>query len=492
MNSGRRVWLRRSAIVTAALAVVGVPRFSGATTKSWIDTNGSWSVGTNWSGGAKPNGADFAVLSKTGNLIAIYDVTSGNLAVGSILIDNTMTVAQGSIAGTELDTGSIAIGGSGAGSYTLSTGTLAITSDDPFHRTVPISLRGTGGIGAGSLAPLAFGSVQVGGTAVGSLTLTNTGNYPLTVTTIDLTDAADFELAYASGPCAGATHCTVAQQAAGTLAIPVRCHPAARGALASQITLSTDGAPAQVTAQLTCNGVTPHLALGGASLAFGDVAVGTTASADLSVANTTAGTQLSFTVSQGSNQYALGCVAGCTCADDICTGAVGSTPATLRVTFAPTRVGAQPATVTFVTDDPDAPLTTVQATGTGTGPVFQRVAPTSGELSFLAALNRTSAPGIVTIANAGNAPLHITGAPFSGAAASALQITAPGGLPVTVAPGATVDFSVTCTPTWIGVRRTAQLTFTADAGTTTIIDITCSTLIQQPPNPNPDPPPVVQ
>lgn len=374
----------------------------------------------------------------------------------------------------------------------LQTGTLTVTSNDPFHATVPIHVRGTGGIGTGSLAPLAFGDVQVGGAATGSLTLTNTGSYTLTVTAIDLTDAADFELAYASGPCAGATHCTVAQQAVTTLAIPVRCHPAARGAFGSQITLSTDGAPAQVTAQLTCNGVTPHLALGGTPLAFGGVAIGSSASADLSVANTTAATQLSFTASQGSSQYALSCVAGCTCADDICTGTVGATPATLRVMFAPTQVGAQPANLTLVTNDPDAPVTTVQATGTGVGPVFQRVAPTSGALSFIAVVGRTSGPQIVTIGNAGNAPLHITGVPFSGAAASALQITAPGGLAVTVAPGATVDFSVTCTPTWNGQVRAAQLTFTADANPTTVVDITCRTLVAQPPNPNPDPPPVVQ
>jgi subtilisin family serine protease len=141
----------------------------------------------------------------------------------------------------------------------LQSGTLTLTSDDPFHPAVPLQLRGTGGIGTGSLAPLAFGDVQLGSAAVGSLTLTNTGSYPLTVTAIDLTDAADFELAYASGPCAGATHCAVAQQAATTLAIPVRCHPAARGAVTSQITLATDGAPAQVTAQeLAVSASSPH------------------------------------------------------------------------------------------------------------------------------------------------------------------------------------------------------------------------------------------
>ena len=163
------------------------------------------------------------------------------------------------------------------------------------------------------------------------------------------------------------------------------------------------------------------------------------------------------------------------------------------MTFAPTQIGAQPANVTVLTDDPDAPLTTLPATGTGIGPVFQRVAPASGELGFLAARDRTSTAQLVEIGNAGNAPLHITAAPFSGAAASALQIAAPGGLPVTVAPGATVDFSVTCTPTWIAQSRSAQLTFTADAGTTTIIDITCSTpTVALPPTPIPDPPPVVE
>jgi serine protease len=377
----------------------------------------------------------------------------------------------------------------------LQTGTLAITSNDPFHAAVPISLRGTGGIGAGALAPVAFGNVAVDSAALGAAVVTNTGNVALTVTAIDLTDATDFELAYPSGPCAGTTHCALSQQVATTLSIPVRCHPVARGTFASQITLTTDGAPAQVTGQLTCNGVAPHAVFSAPSLAFGEVAIGATASADLTIANTTAGTQLSFSVSQGSSQYALSCVSGCTCDDDICGGLVGATPATVRVSFAPTQVGAQPANVTFVTNDPDAPTTTLQATGTGTGPVFQRVAPASGELSFVAAVGGTSLAQTVEIANAGDAPLHITAAPLSGAAASAIQITAPGGLPVTVAPGAIVDFGVTCTPNWAGGSRAAQLTFTADAGATTIIDITCAQLMRKPipaPIPIPEPPPVTE
>jgi subtilase family protein/ASPM-SPD-2-Hydin domain-containing protein len=363
-------------------------------------------------------------------------------------------------------------------SYTASAigtqnGAIAISSNDPAHPSTSVSLSGSGGIGTGSLTSLAFGTVMVGASATGTLTLSNTGSFPLTVSAMDIADPADFAFAYPSGPCANAARCTTPLQVVTSLAIPVRCHPAGENAYSSLVTLTTDGSVAAVTASLTCTGAVPHIALTPASgVDLGTVRVGASASSEISVANTTAGTSLAFSVSQGSSQFNLSCAAGCTCADDICTGTVGATPARVVVAFAPTAVGAASANVTFLSNDVAAEVRTLVATGTGSGPVFQRVEPASGELEFVTPPGTLSAPGLVRIANSGNADLHITGASITGPASGALQMSPR--LPVTVHPGATVDFAVTCMPTWSTGTQTGRLGFAADAGTTTIIDISCT------------------
>jgi len=120
--------LRRRAALVAAVAVVNVPLISHATTRSWTDTNGNWSTTTNWSGSAKPTTGDFAILSKSGNLTCTYDVTTAPFSVGSILLEGNMTLAQGSISNTQLNPGSMIIGGTSVGTYTLSSGTLGATN----------------------------------------------------------------------------------------------------------------------------------------------------------------------------------------------------------------------------------------------------------------------------------------------------------------------------------------------------------------------------
>lgn len=141
------------------------------------------------------------------------------------------------------------------------------------------------------------------------------------------------------------------QQVVTTLAIPVRCHPAGEGGHSSLVTLTTDGSVAAVTASLTCTGAVPHISLTPSQgVDLGRVRVGASASAEIAVANTTAG------------------------------------------------------------NDVAAEGRTLTVTGTATGPVFRRIEPASGELDFVTPSGTLSAPGLVRIANPGNADLHITGA----------------------------------------------------------------------------------
>jgi serine protease len=396
----------------------------------------------------------------------------------------TATCSSGCTCSGTTCSGSVAPGGSAVLSVGFTptavgfaNAVLVITSNDPAHPSTGLALSGFGGTGVGVLTPatLALGDTPVGGAATGTLWLSNTGTYSLTVSALDLSDAADFAFGFTSGPCAGTAHCATALILGGKLAIPVTCRPAAEGGHSAQVTATTDGAVAAVTATVTCNGVAPHVALGPSSLDLGEVRVGRAASGELILSNTTGaqGTQLAFSVSQGSSQYSLSCASGCTCSDDICTGSIGATPAHVMVTFAPTAVGFQAANVTFTTSDATVPTAIAVVTGVGIGPVFHRIAPADGELALVATPGGTSNPGVVQIGNTGNADLHITAASFTGDSLAVMALALDATLPLTLAPGTMVELGVTCTPTWRLGARTAQLGFAADAGTTTVIDISC-------------------
>ena len=165
MRPGAKLRLRRRAVIAATIAIINVPQFTRATTKTWSDSNGSWSVATNWGGGVRPFAGDFVVLSKTGNLTCTYDITAAPFNVGSVLIEGNMTLAQGSVLNTRLDVASIVIGSSSAGTYSLAGGTLNATLNTG---QTPEIILGQNNGGAGTVV-FSAGSISTSALNVGSL-----------------------------------------------------------------------------------------------------------------------------------------------------------------------------------------------------------------------------------------------------------------------------------------------------------------------------------
>jgi hypothetical protein len=230
-------------------------------------------------------------------------------------------------------------------------GTLDVTSSaGPFS----ISLSGTGQSSAAQITAstpsLSFGGTAVGTTITGSVTFTNTGGAPLTVTGATL-PSAPFTV---SGlPASGSS---MASGAAFTATVSFS--PTATGSFTSSFALLTSVGSA--TVGLTGSAAPPGiLTITPLSVAFGNVAVGSNVSQSFTVANT-GGSPLTISKSK---PPALGqFVATSTLAEG--TVLAASTSKTETVSFTPTVLGASSDGWVF-NSTVSSTTTTVTFAGTG-------------------------------------------------------------------------------------------------------------------------------
>jgi hypothetical protein len=353
------------------------------------------------------------------------------------------------------------------------TATLTFT-DDANPTTQTVNLTGTGvtpptaTLSAGSIG---FGNQRVNTTsAAQSVTITNNGGAPLSVTSIAITgtNATDFAFASPATTCPTSTAGQVAPGANCTLSVTF--DPAAANARTASITITVTGItnPAPIT--LTGNGIAPLATLSPTTAPFGNQEVSTTSAALSGTLNNTGTDVLHITAVgiSGANASDFSLVAaGTSCETGLPTAVTVAAAAncTWSVKFTPTAIGSRTATLTF-TDDSGATAgatQTVALSGMGTAPVAV-LSPTT--VTFPAtAVNSTSTAMNGTLTNTGNNALHlasvsITGTNFGDFAIVAGGTTCTNGLTVAATTGS-CTWSVTFTPTAIGTR-TATLTFTDD------------------------------
>jgi Abnormal spindle-like microcephaly-assoc'd, ASPM-SPD-2-Hydin/Beta-propeller repeat len=199
----------------------------------------------------------------------------------------------------------------------------------------------------------------------------------------------------------------------------------------------------------------------GSTLAFGTVLIGTTSAAQTVTLTNNTNAAIAFTsaVVNGSPAAAnTDYIVTNSCSGSIPFGAANT--CTVSVTFKPTVVGAETATLRLTDSDSTSPQN-ILLTGTGANPTpAVMLAPTS--LAFgNQQLNTTSTAQIVTLTNTGTGPLTINTIAASGDfAETSTGATACPISPATLAAGANCKISVTFTPTALGAR----------AGTLTITD----------------------
>jgi len=258
-----------------------------------------------------------------------------------------------------------------------------------------IFVSGCGGSGGGggstlqllepnvSLSPssLALGNQAVGSTsAPQTVTLSNTGNAALSLSSIAITgaNAGDFAQTNTCGNSVGA---------GGSCTISVMFTPTASGSRAASVTIADNAAGSPQTVGLSGVGVAPVISISPMSLAFGNQPVGTKSAAQTVTVSNTGSTSLSL-----ASITITGANPGDFAQSDNCGSAVAAGGnCTINVTFTPTMDGPRNAAIIVTTDVTGSPQT-VALTGTGTGQ-FMTLSP-----------NKTHLVNTIT-----NTPVFITG-----------------------------------------------------------------------------------
>jgi hypothetical protein len=327
---------------------------------------------------------------------------------------------------------------------------ISIT-DDASGSPQNVHLTGTGIAPVADLSPanLNFGNQNVGATSAPmSVTLTNSGNATLTITSITITGTnfGDFAQTNTCGS-------TLAPRA--KCAISVTFTPTAIGARSASLSVTDNAAGSPQAVSLSGNGTAPAVNLAPTSLTFGVLYVGFSSKPQkVTITNSGTGPLVFSSI-------------GITGADSSDFGQTNNCPVSpaklgagqkcgITVTFTPTAGGTRTASISIADNAVGSPQT-VPLTGTGEA---VQLSPT--QLYFnKVKVGKTSAPQIITLTNRGNTTLNITSINITGA--DPVDFAQSNNCGSTVVAGGNCAISATFTPTARGLR-TAAVSISDDGG----------------------------
>ena len=372
---------------------------------------------------------------------AAQSVTLTNSGTGTLNI--TSIVASAQYSQTNTCPASIAAGANCSISVTFTPtaagsqpGTITVT-DNATGSPQTVALSGTGIAPVAGFAPtsLTFGNQILNtASAAQTVTLTNSGNAALTITSI-----------VASAPYAQTNTCGASVAAGANCSISVTFTPTATGSQPGTITVTDNATGSPQTVALSGTGIAPSASFVPTTLPFGNQNVNSTSAAQTLTLTNGGTAALTITSIAASAPYAQ----TNTCGASLAAGANCS----INVTFTPTATGSQPGTIT-VTDNATGSPQTVALSGTGIAP-SANFAPTT--LPFgNQNVNSTSAAQTVTLTNSGTAALNITSIVASAPYAQTNTC------PASLAAGANCSINVTFTPTATG-SQPGTITVTDDA-----------------------------
>jgi Abnormal spindle-like microcephaly-assoc'd, ASPM-SPD-2-Hydin len=401
--------------------------------------------------------AQTITVTNSGNAdltISSIGLSGGN--TGDFGQTNTCPLSPSTLAANSSCTISVTFSPAATGSRSASVSIADNAAGSP--QTVAVSGTGTGPAVSLNPTSLTFASQTVNTTsAAQSVTLTNSGNAPLTISSIGITGTN-------TGDFAQTTTCPVSPSTLavnGTCTIGVTFTPSATGSRSASVSITDNAADSPESVALSGTGIAPAPAvtLNPTSLAFGNQQTGTTSAAQsVTVTNSgTAALTISSIALAGTNAGDFGQTTTCPLSPS--TLAVNSS-CTISVTFSPTATGSRTASVSISDDAANNPQS-VALSGTGTSPAVS-LSPTS--LAFGNQTTNTTSPAqSVTVTNSGTAPLTISSIGITGTNTGDFGQTTTCPLsPSTLAVNGTCTISVTFTPTTTG-SRTASVTITDNA-----------------------------
>lgn len=221
--------------------------------------------------------------------------------------------------------------------------------------TVAISAAPAGTLSANP-ASLVFGNVQQGNSASLWEALTNTGGSPVTISQVNVSGVG-FSFSGLTLP--------ITLTPAQSVSFTATFTPAAAGASSGTLAVVSDATDSPLNVALSGTGTSPGvLSVSPATLSFGNVTVGSSAS----LAGSLAASGTSVTVSSASTNNGQFALVGLALPVTIAAGQVVS----FTVTFSPSSAGAAASTLTFNSNASNSP--TIQSlTGTGQAPVSHSV-----------------------------------------------------------------------------------------------------------------------
>ena len=280
---------------------------------------------------------------------------------------------------------------------------------------------------------LAMGNVPVSNTVVKNLTVKNTGTNPLFVTNFTSNNP---EIAPTGSTTCPSSGTGIAAGMSCTIAIAFT--PSALGVRSATISV-TDNATTSPQHVAASGGGTVDMTVTPTSFAFGSVGIGAKSNKTIIVHNFQT-IPVSLTLPpgfSGANSTDFSVTGG------TCTSSVPATSTcTLIVTYAPTSIGTESATMT-VTDSPDT-LGPYTVSFTGSSTIPESLSPAT--LSFAKVAKTASKTLSVTVTNnASGAPITLTGTSISGANSGDFAVTG-GSCTGSLGASSSCTYAVTFTP----------------------------------------------
>jgi hypothetical protein len=246
---------------------------------------------------------------------------------------------------------------------TIYSATLSFKTNDSAHPTVSVPMTGTGGLPHIHVpASLSLGSVAVCQSGSRTLSISNSGTFPLTISSI-VSSSGQFTVSPANGTVAGMSN----------KSFTVTFTPTATGAQSGTLTVNSDD-PNQPSINIPVTGTgtptpPPSISVSPASLSFGIVPLQYFTGLRITVSNTSPCEALIVTPSTSGAPYFITATDPTTLPPtSVSLPAVTIPPnGSVRfvIVFSPTTAAATPGTLTLTSNDPANPTLLVALTGTG-------------------------------------------------------------------------------------------------------------------------------
>jgi len=292
---------------------------------------------------------------------------------------------------------------------------------------------------------VSFGNVKIKTQTSQTLRLSNPGTKDLVISQAAISAGA-FSVSGLTAPL------TVA---AGTsMNFTVLFQPTTTGTASASISISSNATSTPLTVSLTGTGVTastPAISVTPTVVSFGNLTVKTSASQTVKLSNTGSA---DLAISQATLAGTGFSMSGLTEPMTVAAGASTS----FTVSFQPTVTGAASGSISIVSNASPSPLV-VSLTGTGVAATAPAISVTPSSVAFGNLTVKTSASQTLKISNTGTADLSISQASVSGTGFGMSGLTAP----VTVAAGASMNFTVSFQPAAAGTVS-GSISISSNAG----------------------------